>query len=169
MEIITLQVGRTEEIDAGFAEGLFSDGDESFRIIAIDNGELSLLVNSDLSLAELMEEACGDEESSACEYEITSWDAESKEVSNQTAELDLESVLAYCMSNEFECYECWRNDGNEGLYSASEADKGLAYVLLYDLLQSNGFQNLREIAENGDEEAQGLLSILEEMNADDAE
>ena len=46
MEIIKLTVGKTEEIDASFAEGLFSCDGEQFYVLAIAFGEMTLLLKS---------------------------------------------------------------------------------------------------------------------------
>lgn len=136
MEIINLSVAQAQDNGLCFSEGLFSNDEEQFYIFAIESGELILLVRSDLSMDELMDDIQEDDK------------------------FDLEDLLAYCMESNLERYECWDGDGNEGLYEASEADDGLAFVIAYDLLAENDFENVRTMAENGDEEAEALLPVL---------
>lgn len=147
-----------------------SENDEHFYAFAITNGELTLLVRSDASLSELLEglKESGDEEAIVYEYDVVSWDAQNNQVCLETTALDLESVLAHCMESNLENYHCWKNDGNEGLYEASESDNGLAFVIAYDLLAKNNFENVRAMVED-DADAAFLLSILDEANLDDKE
>ena len=145
MEIIKLTSGQVQDKEIRFSEGIFGNDDVQFYIFAIESGELILLVRSDLSLDELMDNVREDDE------------------------FDLEDLLAYCMESDMERYECWDGDGNEGLYEASEADDGLAFVITYDLLAENDFENVRTMAENGDEEAEALLPVLEDVNNSDEE
>ena len=168
MKIIRLTIGETKEIDACFAEVLLSENDEHFYTFAITNGELTLLVRSDASLSELLEKIkeSGDEDAIVYDYDVVSWDAQNNQVCREITALDLESVLAHCMESDLENYQCWNNDGNEGLYEASESDSGLAFVIAYDLLAKNDFENVRAMVED-DEGAAFLLSILDEANLDD--
>ena len=145
MEIIKLTSGQAQDNEICFSECLFSNDEGQFYILAIESGELVLLVRSDLSLDELVDNVREDDE------------------------FDLEDLLAYCMESDMERYECWDGDGNEGLYEASEADDGLAFVITYDLLAENDFENVRTMAENGDEEAEALLPVLEDANNSDEE
>ena len=145
MEIIKLTSGQAQDNEICFSEGTFNNDDERFYIFAIESGELILLVRSDLSLNELMENV------------------------RENDEINLEDLLAYCMESDMERYECWDGDGNEGLYEASEADNGLAFVITYDHLAANGFENIRTMAENGDEEAEALLPVLQAVNNSDEE
>ena len=145
MEIINLSVAQAQDNELCFSEGLFSNDEEQFYIFAIESGELILLVRSDLSMDELMDNIQKDDK------------------------FDLEDLLAYCMESDLERFECWDGDGNEGLYEASEADDGLAFVIAYDLLAENDFENVRTMAENGDEEAEALLPVLENANNSDEE
>lgn len=164
MEIINLALGEAEGMDTSFAGGLFSENGEQYYIYAITNGELTLLVRSDISLFELMhniQEEC--EECSACDYNVKFWDAENKSSKENIVGFDLESVLAYCMEGDLESYQCWNNDGNEGLYEASESDNGLTFVIVHDLLFASydNFQNIRSMAKN-DREIKTLLELIEE-------
>lgn len=145
MEIIKLAAAQEQDNGIRFAEGMFCNNDEQFYVFAIESGELILLVRSDLSLEELMDNIREDDE------------------------FDIEDLLAYCMESDMERYECWDGDGNEGLYEASEADDGLAFVTAYDLLNANNFENVRTMAENGDEEAEALLLILTDTDDGDEE
>lgn len=145
MEIIKLTTAHAQNNEDRFSEALFRNDEGQFHILAIESGELILLVRSDLSLEKLMDSAREDDE------------------------FDLEDLLAYCMESNMERYECWDGDGNEGLYEASEADDGLAFVIAYDLLAENDFENVRTMAENGDEEAEALLPVLEDANNSDEE
>ena len=142
MEIIKL-TAQTQDNEICCSEGLFGNDEGQFYIIAIESGELILLVRSELSLEGLMDSVREDDE------------------------FDLEDLLAYCMESDLERYECWDGDGGEGLYEASEAEDGLAFVIAYDLLAANGFENVRTMAENGDEEAEALLQVLEDANTSD--
>ena len=74
--------------------------------------------------------------------------------------MDVESVLANCMEGDLETYQCWRHDGNEGLYEASESDAGIAFVVVHDLLATNGFPNVREMLEDDDT----LIALLDEID-----
>lgn len=168
MNIIKLLFGQTEDMDIRFAEGLFSQEDEEFYIFAITSDELVLLVRSQSSLVELYQnmQDNSDDDFISSNYEINSWSAQNKTTCRESAELDLESVLAYCMECDLETYQCWHNDGNEGLYEASESDAGLAFVVVHDLLATNGFSNVQEMLEDDDT----LIDLLEEIdfNSEDA-
>ena len=165
MEILTLTLGKATDRDISFAEGLFSKNDENFYIFAITSDELTLLVRSELSLTELMVsiQEAGEVEFEPFDCNIVSWSAESKCISTENAELDIEGLLAYCMESDMEAYQCWYHDGNEGLYEASEADDGLAFVIVHDLVSLNNFENVRTMAED-DEDAVSLIAILDELN-----
>lgn len=66
-----------------------------------------------------------------------------KKLKNNKVDLDIENVLAHCMKSDLETYQCWRHDGNEGFYEASDSDAGLAFVVVHDLLATTGFPNVR--------------------------
>ena len=145
MEIIKLTSGQAQGNDICFSEGAFNNDDGQFYIFAIESDELVLLVCSYLSMEDLINNIREDDE------------------------FDIENLIAYCMESDMERYECWDGDGNEGLYEASETDNGLAFVITYDHLAANGFENVRTMAENGDEEAERLLPILENTHLSDEE
>ena len=156
MEIIKLSIGVTKDIDLCFAEGEFFFNDEAFFVYAISTGDLTLLVKADCSLGELNQSLQED----TAEYEVSSWDVQNKKSSASVVALDVESVLAHCMESDLETYQCWRNDGNEGLCEASESDVGLAFVVVHDLLVTNGFSNVREMLEDDD----ALIALLDEID-----
>ena len=158
MEIIKLTVGENEDLDIGFAEGEFSFNDETFFVYAISTGEVVLLVKADCSLDEMNQSLQED----TAEYRLSSWDIQNKKSSASVVDLDVESVLANCMESDLETYQCWRHDGNEGLCEASESDVGLAFVVVHDLLATNGFTNVREMLEDDDD----LFALLEEIDFD---
>ena len=161
MEIIKLSVGENEELDISFAEGEFSFNDESFFVYAISTGEMMLLVKADCSLDEMNQSIQEDDSDyDGCDYNVSSWDAKNKRSTARVVDLDVENVLAHCMESDLETYQCWRHDGNEGLCEASESDDGLAFVVVHDLLATNGFQNVREMLEDDDT----LTALLEEVD-----
>ena len=141
MEIVKLTSRQEQGGDIYFSEGVFSKEDGQLHIFAIESGELVLLVRSECALGELAESI------------------------QEDAECNLEELLAYCMESDMERYECWDGDGNEGLYEASEAEDGLAFVIVHDILRENDFENVRTMVENGDAEAENLLSELESINS----
>lgn len=160
MEIIKLTVGKTEEIDASFAEGLFSCDGEQFFVLAIASGEMTLLVKSEASLVELHQDLEEDDEFKACEYSINFLQTDDYKLNQEMMNLDLEILIPFCMESDSEFYQCWLGDGNEGLCEAAESDSGLAFVIVYDLLAGNDFSNTFELL-GGDT----ILSpILDEIN-----
>ena len=163
MEIIKLTVGENEDLDISFAEGKFSVNDETFFVYAISTGELILLAKSDVSIGNLQKSIEEEVELDLYAYNSNSWIQGSKTISNKVLEFDLESILAYCMENEFECYQCWRHDGNEGLCEAAESDSGTAFVIVYDLITESDFPNTRELLA-GNEEDEILLATLDEIS-----
>ena len=163
MEIIELSLGETEDREMCFSEGMFCQEDTTFYIFAIASGELILLVHSDLSLAEFANSIQDECEFDPCECDVVSWNTEAKTATQHTMALDLESIMAYCMESDMECYQCWKHDGNEGLYEPSESEDGLAFVIAHDLLALDNFENVRTMAEN-DEDAAVLLAVLEEAS-----
>lgn len=164
MEIVKIAVGRAEESDICFAESVFVQEDQENFVFAIETDELILLVRSDVPFLKLHQniQENSEDDCNTCDYAVDSWDAKGKTTSKETVELDLEQVLAYCMESDLETYQCWRHDGNEGLYEASESDGGLAFVLAHDLLTSDDFPNVREMVEDDDDGAE-LISLLEEI------
>lgn len=103
------------------------------------------------------------EELNLYEYNLNSWEQECKNVASKVLEIDLESILAYCMENEFEYYQCWRHDGNEGLCEAAESDNGTAFVVVYDLITESNFLNTHELLA-GREDDDLLLDALSEIS-----
>lgn len=160
MEIIKLTVGKTEEIDASFAEGLFSCDGEQFYVLAIASGEMTLLLKSDVSLEELHQNLTEDEEYNTCEYCIDFFQTEDNKLNQGMINLDLEILIPFGLEGDSEFYQCWRGDGNEGLCEAAESDTGFAFVIVYDLLARNDFSNTFELL--GDDTV--LSPILNKIN-----
>lgn len=91
--------------------------------------------------------------------------AKNKSSTASVVDLDIENVLAHCMESDLETYQCWRHDGNEGFYEASNSDAGLAFVVVHDLLATTGFPNVREMLEDNDT----LTALLEEVDFNSGE
>lgn len=165
MEIIKLSLGETEDREMCFSEGMFRQEDTVFHVFAIASGELILLVHADLSLAEFADSIQDECEFESCECAVVSWNTETKTATQHTVAFDLESITAYCMESDMECYQCWHHDGNEGLYEAAESEYGLAFVIAHDLLALDNFENVRAMAEEYEDAAE-LLSVLKEASFD---
>lgn len=166
MEIIKLSIGENEEHEISFAEGEFSFNDESFFVYAISSGDMMLLVKADCSLYEMNQSIQEDDSDYiGCDYSVSSWDAKNKSSTASVVDLDIENVLVHCMESDLETYQCWRHDGNEGLYEASDSDAGLAFVVVHDLLATTGFPNVREMLEDDDT----LTALLEEVDFNSGE
>lgn len=166
MEIFSLKMGATADIDASFAEGAFSEEGSNFFAFAVTSGELTLLVRSDISLFEIMDKIQENgEDLSMYDYDIVSWN-EDKGIHKITATLDIETLLANCMDSGLESYQCWYRDGNEGLSEACESESGFAFVLVHDLTAMNNFHNVRTLL-NGNESAEWLLNVLDGMSTNE--
>lgn len=120
-----------------------------------------LLAKSDVSIVNL-QQSIREEDLELYAYNLNSWEQTSKTTSSAVTDLDLESILAYCMENEFECYQCWRHDGNEGLCETSKSDSGSAFVIVYDLLTADNFPNTHELLNESEDDGL-LLATLDEI------
>ena len=165
MEIIKLSLGETEDREICFSEVMFCQEKIFFHVFAIASGELILLVNADLSLEEFADSIQDECEFEPCECKFVSWNTEAKTIAQHIMALDLENIMAYCVESDMECYQCWRHDGNEGLYEAAESEYGIAFVIAHDLLALDNFENVRAMAEEYEDAAE-LLAVLKEASFD---
>ena len=160
MELHRLVLGETGKHGISFAEGEFLKDGERFCAFAFISGDLLLFVRSDLSMLELMNSI---KKKRTCDLSVVSWNAEDNCSTKQHVDLDIESILAYCLESDLERYECWRGDGGESMAEAFGSDDALALLVVYDLL-FHGFESVSMAAENGDEDAENFLQILEEFD-----
>lgn len=139
MIIKKLVKGTENDTEIAFAEiGFWDENGDSF-VFCIESGDLCLLVYSEKSMFSIAEDL-----DIPAEHEITFIIIEDQNEApkKQTLPFSCEDLLAYCMESELERYECWRDDGGEGVYEASESENGIKFGITYD------FMYLNSVAEN---------------------
>lgn len=132
MKLINLKTGLAQDGETCFSEAWFQNEDGAFWVFCMEADELCLLVRSDVPMLEMAESM---DLTEGMPYEVRSADCDREEPETQEIECDLFELIAYCGESELEHYECWKHDGGEGVYTAAEADDGIAFVIAYGLLQ----------------------------------
>ena len=132
MKLINVKTGLAQDGETCFSEAGFQNEDGAFWVFCMEADELCLLVRSEMPMLELAESM---DLTEGMPYEVRSADCGGEAPEMQEIECDLFELIAYCGESELEHFECWKHDGGEGIYTAAEADDGIAFVVAYGLLQ----------------------------------
>ncbi len=131
MIVKKLVKGTENDTEIAFAEIGFEDENGDSFVFCIESGDLCLLVYSEKSMFSIAEDL-----DIPAGHEITFIISEGQYEAPQKQILPFscEDLLAYCMESEIERYECWRDDGGEGVYEASESENGIKFEIAYDFM-----------------------------------
>lgn len=134
MIIKKLVKGTEKDTEIAFAEIGFGDENGDSFVFCIESGDLCLLVYSEHSMFSIAEDL-----EIPAEHEITFIinEGQNEVPQKQILPFSCEDLLAYCMESELERYECWRDDGGEGIYEASESENGIKFEIAYDFMYLN--------------------------------
>jgi len=147
MELIRLNRAIDSDGEFLFAELAFSDDGDIVNAICIEANELRLLVNSEMSVEDIVDEM---EFGVGPEFEIETVDAQGN-ITNAQQTIDIEALLAYFMESDMERYECWKADlGEEGLCEAEESEAAVPLFLAYDYLRSSSADNVYRLLESAE-------------------
>ena len=130
MNIKELRLGICDDADLSFSEIGFSSEDGAFWIIALGAGELDFFFRSDAPLSVLTEQMDSEDGS---EFACMEWSIGDEEVSKGESVIPLEELIAEQQEGENEFYECWKNDGGEGLSDMSMSEDANPFLITHDL------------------------------------
>ena len=143
--ILEIQQSSTEEQSLAAYKAETENGICWYYCISQD--ELYLLVKDHASPIELTAQLESDSPS-----DVDRYDAETGKMNIIENGVDITALFAYYMENADEKFECWENDGGEGLGEAAESDNGIYYVLSYKLWENINYyyQYLYDISDDED-------------------
>ena len=124
--ILEIQQSVTDEQSLAAYKVELEDG--VFWYYCISQDDIFLLTRDEASPIELTTQLENDSPS-----DVDRYDAEAEEVKIKKNGADIAALLEYFRDNVDEKYECWKNDGGEGLREAAESDTGVCFVLAYKL------------------------------------
>ena len=142
MELIKACKGYDADAEFVFSQLVFSCEDELIYAICIEANELRLLVNSEKSIDDILEEI---EAGDGHDFHITVENADGQtERFNQT--IEIEALLTYFIENDVEHYQCWKADlGDEGLCEAEESEAAIPLFMAYDFLRNASVEHVFQL------------------------
>lgn len=124
--ILEIHQSSTEDQSLAAYKAESEDGIYWYYCIAQD--DIYLLARDIASPIELTTQLNNDSPS-----DVDRYDAETDEFKVKRDGVDIPAVLEYFNENVDVEFECWKNDGGEGLSEAAESENGVFYVLAYKL------------------------------------
>ena len=127
IEIIKLRKGFCEEGDLSFSEIAFSSGDSEYWVIAMSAGEMDFYLCAAEPLI-----ALADEMGLAADWDFeVAESGEGQDSGSGVQTISLEELLAALQESDLEHYECWRNDGGEGLPEMAGSEHANEFLITY--------------------------------------